>query len=148
MEEKLKHSQFQVPLGFTQSQSPPHGYVAPQPPPPCKHYIINNIARDHINVNYLTAPPSVGYTTLVHCTEMLEIALHEDKAATHFLHVNGLITQGTYDSVSDPRSTTLNPMEKASLLVRDVKLKVRLNPENYHVLIRYFSENRATARTF
>ena len=81
------------------------------------------------------------YATLVNCTEMLEIALHEDKAATHFLHVNGLITQGTYDSVSDPRSTTLNPTEKAFLLVRDIKLKVRLNPENYHVLIRYFSEN-------
>ncbi len=39
LEEKLKHSQFQVPLGFAQSQSPPHGYVEPQPPPPCKHYI-------------------------------------------------------------------------------------------------------------
>ncbi len=81
------------------------------------------------------------YTTLEKFTEMLEIALHEDKAATHFLHRNGLITQGTYDSVSDPRSTTLNPMEKASLLVRDIKLKVRLNPGNYHALIRYFSEN-------
>ncbi len=72
---------------------------------------------------------------------MLEIAVREDRDMLHFLHVNGLITQGTYDSVSDPRSTTLNPMEKASLLVRDIKLKVRLNPENYHVLIRYFSEN-------
>ncbi len=72
---------------------------------------------------------------------MLKIALHEDKAVTHFLYRRGLITQGTYDSVSDPRSTTLNPREKPSLLVRDIKLKVRLNPENYHVLIRYFSEN-------
>ncbi len=82
------------------------------------------------------------YTTLVHCTEMLEIAVQEDKAVTHFLHMNGLISEGTFDSVSDPRSTTLNPMEKASLLVRDIKLKVRLNHENYHILIRYFSENK------
>ncbi len=84
---------------------------------------------------------SVEYTTLVKCTDMLEIAFHQDRAMTHFLHGSGLISEETYDSVSDPRSTTLNPMEKAFLLVRDIKLKVRLNPENYHVLIRYFSEN-------
>ena len=81
------------------------------------------------------------YTTLVNCTAMLEIALWEDRDMLHCLHRNGLITQGTYDSVSDPRSTTLNPMDKASLLVQDIKDKVRLNPGNYHVLIRYFSEN-------
>ncbi len=81
------------------------------------------------------------YTTLVNSTDMLEIALKEDRDVTNFLHRNGLITQGTYDSVSDPRSTTLNPMDKVFLLVQDIKDKVRLNPGNYHVLIRYFSEN-------
>ncbi len=81
------------------------------------------------------------YTTLVNSTNMLEIALHKDRDMAHFLHINGLINEETYDSVSDPQYTTLNPMEKASLLVRDIKLKVRLNPENYHVLIRCLSEN-------
>ncbi len=81
------------------------------------------------------------YATLVNCTDMLERALYENRAIAHFLHSSGLISEETYDSVSDPRSTTLNPMEKAFLLVREIKLKVHLNPENYHVLIRYFSEN-------
>ncbi len=81
------------------------------------------------------------YTTLVKLTNKLEIALHNDRDMTHFLHTSGLISEKTYDSVNDPRSTTLNSMEKASLLVHDIKLKVRLNPENYHVLIRYFNEN-------
>ena len=81
------------------------------------------------------------YITLMDCTEQLEIALHEDRAVTHFLHTNGLITQGTYDSVNDPRSTTLSPQEKVCLLANDIRDKVCLNPENYHKLIRYFSEN-------
>ena len=81
------------------------------------------------------------YTTLVNSTDMLEIALHEDRDMAHFLHKSGLISEETYDSVSDPQSTTLNPMKKAALLVRDIKLKVRLNRENYHILIRYLSEN-------
>ncbi len=91
---------------------------------------------------FLTGPVhSVEYTTLVNSTDMMEIAFKEDRDVTHFLHRNGLITQGTYDSVSDPRSTTLNPMDKASLLVCDIKDKVRLNPGNYRVLIQHLSEN-------
>ncbi len=85
---------------------------------------------------------SVEYTTLVNSTDMLEIALHKDRPITHFLHRSGLISEDTYDSVIDPRLTTLNPIEKASLLVEDIKDKVRLNPENYYVLIRYFSKNK------
>ncbi len=81
------------------------------------------------------------YTTLVKFTDKLKIALHEDGDMTDFLHRSGLITEETYDAVNDPQSTTLNSMKKASLLVRDIQLKVRLNPENYDILIRYFSDN-------
>ncbi len=82
------------------------------------------------------------YTTLMNCADKLEIALHKDRDMTHFLHKSGLISEETYDSVSDPRSTTLNPREKASVLVQDIKDKVRLNPENYHILIQYLRENQ------
>ncbi len=81
------------------------------------------------------------YTTIVNSTHMLEIALHRQSHMAHFLYSIGWISGETLYSVIDPLSTTLNPMERASLLVENIKLKVRLNPENYHVLIRYFSEN-------
>ena len=80
------------------------------------------------------------YTTLVNCAYMLEIALHKDRAVTHFLHRSGLINEETHGSVSDP-SSMLTAHQKANLLVEDIKKKVCLNSENYHVLIRYFSEN-------
>ncbi len=73
---------------------------------------------------------------------MLERALYGYgyRDMLHWLLMNGLISEETYYSVSDTQSTTLNPREKASVLVQDIRLKVRHNPENYHLLIRYFSE--------
>ena len=84
---------------------------------------------------------SVEYTTLVNSTEMLEIAFHQDRAIINFLDRRGLISENTYDSVIDLQFYSLYPKKIASLLVEDIQLKVRLNPENYHILIRYFSEN-------
>ena len=78
----------------------------------------------------------------MNCTDKLEIALRGDRAITHFLHTNGLITEETYDSVNDPRSKTLSPREKATLLVADIKDKVSLNPKNYHHFVGYFRENK------
>ncbi len=84
---------------------------------------------------------SVEYTTLVNSTEMLEIAFHQDRAIINFLDRRGLISENTYDSVIDLQFYSLYPKKIASLLVEDIQLKVRLNPENYHILMRYFSEN-------
>ena len=81
------------------------------------------------------------YTTLVECADKCEIALSGDKAITHFLLVNGIITDEIFDSVNDPKSM-LTSRDKSRILVNDIKKMVCLNPQNYHKLIRYFRENK------
>ncbi len=72
---------------------------------------------------------------------MLELALHKDMHVTHFFHRSGLMSDKMHGTISDP-SRMLSSQQKAGLFIDDIKRKVRLNPENYHTLIQYFSENK------
>ncbi len=47
-------------------------------------------------------------------------------------------TVSVYDDVNNPLSAS----EKAGLLVTGVKNKVKLNPKNYHQLMRQFHQDR------
>ena len=81
------------------------------------------------------------YRTIIHCTEELETALLSDRAILHFLEGEGFIEPNVYDDVTNPKSL-LSASEKAGLLVTGIKDKVKLNPKNYHQLMRYFYQNR------
>ncbi len=81
------------------------------------------------------------YRTIIHCTEELESALLSDRAILLFLVGEGFIEPNVYDDVTNPKSL-LSASEKAGLLVTGIKDKVKLNPKNYHQLMRYFHQNR------
>ena len=97
------------------------------------------IAIDN-SASHLATPISkkkVEYTTLVNCTDELETALHSDKAILNFLNREGFIKPNIYEDVNNPKSL-LSASDKAGLLVTGIKNKVKLNPKNYHKLMRYF----------
>ena len=96
------------------------------------------------SASHLATPISrkkVEYTTLVNCTDELETALHSDKAILNFLNREGFIKPNIYNDVNNPKSL-LSDDDKAGLLVTGIKNKVKLNPKNYHKLMRYFREDR------
>ncbi len=81
------------------------------------------------------------YKTILQCTEELEIALESDKAILNFLDREGFIKPSIYEDVNNPKSM-LSASEKAGLLVTGIKNKVKLNPKNYHKLMRHFHHDR------
>ncbi len=81
------------------------------------------------------------YKTILQCTEKLEIALESDRAILNFLDREGFIKPNIYEDVNNPDSS-LSASEKAGLLVTGIKNKVRLNPKNYHKLMRHFHQDR------
>ncbi len=81
------------------------------------------------------------FRTIVQCTEELEIALQSDKAILNFLDREGFIKPSVYEDVNNPKSL-LSASEKAGLLVTGIKNKVKLNPKNYHKLLKYFHKDR------
>ncbi len=81
------------------------------------------------------------YKTVLQCTEELEIALESDRAILNFLDREGFIRPSIYEDVSNPKSL-LSASEEAGLLVTGIKHKVRLNPKNYHKLMRHFHQDR------
>ncbi len=81
------------------------------------------------------------YLTLVNCTAELVIALYSDDEILHYLDREGFIKPNIYKDVSNPKSL-LSKDEKAGLLVTGIKNKVKLNPKNYHKLMRYFHQDR------
>ncbi len=80
-------------------------------------------------------------SAIVQCTEELEIALESDKAILNFLNREFFIKPNVYEDVNNPKSL-LSASEKAGLLVTGIKNKVKLNPKNYHKLMRYFHQDR------
>ncbi len=81
------------------------------------------------------------YKTILQCTEELEAALESDKAILNFLNREFFIKPSIYEDVNNPKSL-LSASEKAGLLVTGIKNKVKLNPNNYHKLMRYFHQDR------
>ena len=81
------------------------------------------------------------YKTILQCTKEVEIALESDKDILNFLDREGFIKPSIYEDVSNPKSL-LSASEKAGLLVTGIKNKVRLNPKNYHKLMRHFHQDR------
>ena len=81
------------------------------------------------------------YRTIDQCTEELETALHSDKPILHFLNREGFIKPNVYDEVSNPKSL-LSEEERAHLVVTGIRNKVKLNPKNYHTLLKYFHKDR------
>ncbi len=79
--------------------------------------------------------------TLVNCTAELVIALCSDDEILHYLDREGFIKPKIYKDVNNPKSM-LSKDEKAGLLVTGIKNKVRLNPKNYHKLMRHFHQDR------
>ena len=80
------------------------------------------------------------YSTLLKCTRQLETALRGDRGIAHYLHEEGFLKTDDYDDVLDPNSR-LSRVDKAGMLVTAIKKKVKLNPDNYHKLIKYFYSN-------
>ncbi len=78
------------------------------------------------------------YSTLVNCTKQLELALYKDRDIAHFLQKTGMISQETYDSVINDPQFNMSSHQRAGLLV---KIKVRLNSENYHLFIQHLRDN-------
>ncbi len=81
------------------------------------------------------------YRTIVQCTEELETVLQSDKAILHFLNREGFIKPNVYEDVNNPKSL-LSEDEKARLLVTGIRNKVKLNPKNYHKILKYFHKDR------
>ncbi len=81
------------------------------------------------------------YKTILHCTEELKIALESDRDILNFLNREGFIKPNIYEDVNNPDSS-LSTSEKAGLLVTGIKNKVKLNPKNYHKLMRHFHQDR------
>ena len=81
------------------------------------------------------------YISLVNCTAKLIIALRSDDEILHFLGREGFIKSNVYEDVNNPKSL-FSATDKAGLLVTGIKNKVKLNPKNYHKLMRYFREDR------
>ncbi len=79
--------------------------------------------------------------TLVNCTAELVIALSSDDEVLHYLDREGFIKPKIYKDVNNPKSL-LSEDEKAGLLVTGIKNKVKLNPRNYHKLMRHFHQDR------
>ncbi len=79
--------------------------------------------------------------TIARCTEKLEIALESDKPILNFLDMEGFIKPNIYEDVNNPKSM-LSVSEKAGLLVTGIKNKIKLNPKNYHKLMRHFHQDR------
>ncbi len=82
------------------------------------------------------------YKTILRCIEELELALKSDGDILNFLDREGFIKEpNVYDKVKNPISL-LSDAEKAGLLVTGIKDKVKLNPKNYHKLMRHFHHDR------
>ena len=81
------------------------------------------------------------YKTILRCIEELELALKSDGDILNFLDREGFIKPNVYDKVKNPISL-LSDAEKAGLLVTGIKDKVKLNPKNYHKLMRHFHQDR------
>ncbi len=81
------------------------------------------------------------YKTILRCIEELELALKSDGDILNFLDGEGFIKPNVYDKVKNPISL-LSDAEKAGLLVTGIKDKVKLNPKNYHKLMRHFHQDR------
>ncbi len=81
------------------------------------------------------------FITLVNCTDKLIIALCSDDSILHYLDREGFIKPNIYKDVSNQKSL-LSADEKAGLLVAGIKDKVKLNPKNYHKLMRHFRQDR------
>ena len=81
------------------------------------------------------------YETILQRTKEVEIALESDKDILKFLDREGFIKPSIYEDVGNPKSL-LSASEKAGLLVTGIKNKVRLNPKNYHKLMRHFHQDR------
>ncbi len=84
---------------------------------------------------------SSEFRTIVQCTEELETALQSDRAALHFLDREGYVKPSVYEDVNNPKSL-FSASEKAGLLVTGIRNKVKLNPKNYHKLLKYFHKDR------
>ena len=75
------------------------------------------------------------YTTIINCTEKLEIAFRPvDRSIVHFLHREGFITQEVHDDVLN---STLSDHKKAGELVTGIRNKVELDTKNYHDFVTY-----------
>ncbi len=88
---------------------------------------------------------SKEYTTLVHCTAKLIIALRSDDSIVQFLDQEGFIKPKIYNRVKDPISL-LSDDDKSGLLVTGIKDKVELNPKNYHKFVDHLRRNRRMYR--
>ena len=85
----------------------------------------------------MATPKEAESITLLKCTAKLIIALSSDDEILHFLDRERFIKPKIYKDVNNPKSL-LSDDDKAGLLVTGIKDKVKLNPKNYHKLMRYF----------
>ena len=89
-----------------------------------------------ISLSFTQMAESREYTTLLNCTEALEIELGQDRSVLLFLHREGLIPDEVFESVDDQKSV-LSDREKSSMVVKGIKNKVKYTPNNYYKLLEY-----------
>ena len=77
---------------------------------------------------------SIEYEVMLQCTDKLVISLKRDTDICHRLLRKGLISENTHESATASRSV-FNPSEKAQEVVKELRDKVQLNKENYHLLM-------------
>ena len=80
-------------------------------------------------------------TTLVNCTQKLELALQDDRDIVHFLNGKGLISDDVHSDVIEPTSM-LSRRAKAGLVVDAIKSSVKRNCRNYYILTNYLHQDR------
>ncbi len=98
-------------------------------------FIVILLAFDSFRITMEECSPE--YTVIKNCTSILENALKENRDIVHFLERKNFITEDTHDYVLGA-TCPLTPLQKSWVLVKKIRDKVKINTQNFYILLEEF----------